>query len=583
MTDHLYTVKVESGVPVAMRDGVVLRADVYRPDAPGRFPVILERTPYNRWERRGNHVVMPVYVAQRGYAVVIVDVRGRHGADGEFAPFHQEQDDGYDTVEWCANQAWSAGKVGTYGASYVGATQWLAATQRHPALVCIAPTVTSDDYYEGWTYQGGAFQLGFAGSWSLQALTMANLPNLERNGRVREGDRERLAAAIDRLPHSLGDAAPAHLPHLDLDQSPFFFEWQRHPTLDDYWRQVRIADHHPQITTPALNIGGWFDIFLGGTIGNFTGMRANGATEQARAGQRLIIGPWSHTTIAMAASGAQYFGVAATALGLDLLAEHLRWWDYWLKDEDNGVPGDPPVRIFVMGANKWRDEQEWPLARARYANYYFHSGGAANASDGDGVLSVEPPGAEPPDAFVYDPADPVPTNGGGLCCYPALLPGGPFDHSSIERRSDVLCYTTPPLEHDTEVTGPVSLTLYASTDAPDTDFTAKLVDVCEAGDCAIGLTDGIARARYRNSTDAADFITPGEPTEYRIDLWATSNVFKKGHRIRVEVSSSNFPRFDRNPNTGEEPWKATEMRPALQTVWHTAQLPSRITLPIIPA
>ena len=228
------------------------------------------------------------------------------------------------------------------------------------------------------------------------------------------------------------------MPHLDPAQSPFFFEWQRHPTLDDYWRKVRIADYHPRITTPALNIGGWFDIFLGGTLGNFTGMRANGATEQARAGQRLIIGPWSHTTIALAASGAQYFGVAATALGLDLLAEHLRWWDYWLKGEDNGVADDPPVRIFVMGANEWRGEQEWPLARAQYADYYFRSGGAANTADGDGVLSAEPPGDEPPDSFVYDPADPVPTNGGGLCCYPrsaARRPLRPLRHRAPPRRA----------------------------------------------------------------------------------------------------------------------------------------------------
>ena len=582
MAEQLQTVKVETGVEVTMRDGTVLLADVYRPDAPGRFPVVLERTPYDRAERRGNHIVMPLYVAQRGYAVVVEDVRGRYGSDGAFAPFHQERADGYDTIAWCAEQPWSTGKVGMFGGSYVGATQWLAATQQHPALVCMVPAVTPDDYYEGWTYQGGAFALGFAGSWSMLALTLANLPNLTRNGAVSAGDAERLTAAIDALPQSLGDGAPGALASLDAAQTPFYFEWASHPTDDDYWREVRIADHHQRIGAPALNIAGWFDIFLGGSLRNYVGMRQRGATKGSREGQRLIIGPWSHTTLGLAASGSQYFGLAASPVGMDLLGEHMRWFDHWLKGEDTGVADEAPVRIFVMGENAWRSEQEWPLARTRYVDYYLHSKGGANTLDGDGTLSTEPPGGEPADTFVYDPADPVPTNGGGLCCYPALFPGGPFDQTAIERRQDVLCFTTPPLAEDTEVTGPLSVTLFAATDAPDTDFTAKLVDVCEAGDCAVGLIDGIVRARYRQGTQAAVAITPGEVSEYTIDLWATSNVFKRGHRIRIEISSSNYPRFDRNPNTGEEPAYATKMRPARQTVLHDAQYPSRITLPMIP-
>lgn len=581
MAEH-YAVRVESGVPVPMRDGTVLRADVYRPDTEGRFPVILERTPYNREERRGNHYVTPVHVAQRGYAVVIQDCRGRHGSEGEFSPFHQEPQDGYDTLEWCAQQPWSSGKVGTYGASYVGATQWLAAMRQHPALACIAPTVTSDDYYEGWTYQGGAFQLGFAGSWALNALTLVNRPHLERAGRFSAEDKERLAKAIDALPDSLGDGAPAAMPHLREDQTPYYFEWMRHPTLDDYWRNVRIAEHHERIDLPALHVGGWFDIFLGGTLRNFVGMREHAPSEAARSAQRLIIGPWSHTTLGAAVTGIQHFGLAATLFAIDLQSEHMRWWDRWLKGERNGVDDDAPVRLYVMGDNAWRDEQEWPLARTRYVDYYFHSGGGANTSGGDGTLSTEPARDEAADRFEYDPTNPVPTNGGGLCCYPARLPGGPFDHTEIEQRPDVLCYTTAPLEEDVEVTGPISVTLYASTDGADTDFTAKLVDVCEKGDCAAGLTDGIIRARYREGTDSARFVTPGEVYEYVIDLWATSNVFKKGHAIRVEVSSSNFPRFDRNPNTGEEPSTASTWRRASQRVLHDAAHPSRITLPVIP-
>ena len=582
MADEPHTLKLETDVPVPMRDGTLLFADVYRPDAPGRFPVILQRTPYNRAERRTGPVVDPVFMAQRGYAVVIQDVRGRHSSQGEFRPFHQERADGFDTVQWCAAQPWSGGKVGTYGSSYVGATQWLAAAEAPPALVCMAPAITTDGYHEGWTYQGGALQLWFVGSWTLQALTLANLPNIARRATVPPGTLEHLVEAIDGLPASLAGTPLTELPHLDETLAPYFFEWLRHPADDDYWRAVRVADAHAEITAPALNIAGWFDIFLGGTIRNFLGMRARGASKEAREDQRLVIGPWAHTSLAASMTGTQYYGLGATVLGMDLMAEHLRWYDHWLKGADNGVEDDPPVRIFVMGDNVWRAEQEWPPARVEYVDYFLHSGSKANSLHGDGTLSPEPPGeTEPPDRFDYDPRDPVPTQGGALCCVPVLLPGGPMDQREAEERADVLCYSTPPLERDTEVTGPLIVTLFAATDAPDTDFTAKLVDVREDG-LALGLADGIIRARYREGRARAVPITPGQVHEYVIDLAATSNVFKRGHRIRLEVSSSNFPRFDRNPNTGEEPALARGTRRAAQTILHTAAHPSRITLPVIP-
>lgn len=582
MAGRLHAVRVETDVTVRMRDGVILRADVYRPEKRGRFPVVLERTPYNRAERRGAHVVMPAYLAQRGYAVVVQDVRGRFGSDGEFRPFHQEVADGYDTIAWCARQPWSTGKVGTYGGSYVGATQMLAAMSQPEALACMVPLVTTDGYYEGWTYQGGALQLGFTASWALFALVLQNMAHTASRKRLPKDTVARMVRAIDGMPASLRGLPTRTLAGLPRSVAPYYDEWLRHPRKDRYWDAVDVGAAHARMDVPALHVAGWFDIFLGGSLRNYAGMRAKAPSPRARDGQRLIVGPWAHTAVGAASQGERYFGMQASPFGLDLLAEHLRWFDYWLKGMRNGALAAAPVRIFVMGDNRWRDEQEWPLARTRYVDYYLHGRGNANTADGDGTLTVRRPGAvEPPDSFTYDPADPVPTHGGALCCYPALLPGGPLDQRRIEERPDVLCYTTPPLTRDLEVTGPLTVTLYAATDGPDTDFTAKLVDVCPEG-CAHALADGIIRARYRNGTRRAVLVTPGGVNEYTIDLGATSNVFKRGHRIRLEVSSSNFPRFDRNPNTGEEPASARATRAARQTVLHTARYASRIRLPVIP-
>jgi putative CocE/NonD family hydrolase len=278
--------------------------------------------------------------------------------------------------------------------------------------------------------------------------------------------------------------------------------------------------------------------------------------------------------------GAHNFGMRSTGAVIDADGLHLRWFDRWLRGAENGIEDEPPVRVFVMGANAWRDEQEWPLARTDWQDWFLHSGGRANSLNGDGVLSREAPSAEPPDTFVYNPRNPVPTLGGGLCCNSVYALGGAYDQRAIEAREDVLVYSTPPLAEPLEVTGPIKVVLYASSSASDTDFTAKLVDVAPCGH-ARNLTDGIIRARFRSSMQEEALISPGEVVEYEIDLWATSNQFNAGHRIRVEVSSSNFPRFDRNPNTGELPGRSTEMVSALQTIHHSAEYPSRIVLPVI--
>ena len=576
------SIKTDTGVAIQMRDGVELFADVYRPDSDEQVPVLLQRTPYNKNMPPARTAALDALrAASHGYAVVVQDTRGRYSSGGEFYPFLNEMDDGYDTIEWCANQPWSTGKVGMFGRSYVGATQWLAALGHHPALVAIAPGLTSSDYHEGWTYQGGAMAWGFAVSWTLAQLTLANLGNIARTKDVPPDTSQKLLKAIDGMEDSFRMIPAKDFPHLQGGLATYFYDWISHSRADDYWSRWRIEDHHNQLNVAAFNIAGWHDIFLKGSLRNFQGMRENGPNEEIRASQKLIIGPWHHATPGPEVSGEVYFGLMASDGAIDMNALHLRYFDRWLKGIDNGLESEPPVRIFVMGENAWRDENEWPLARTQYTPYFFHSDGRANSLDGDGSLSTESCGSEPPDVFVYDPRSPVPTKGGGLCCSAGFLPGGAFDQREAELRPDVLVYTTEPMASDLEVTGPVTVTLYACSSAPDTDFTAKLVDVCPCG-CTRSLTDGIIRARYRDSLAEPTLIREGEIYRYTIDVVATSNVFLAGHRIRVDISSSNFPRFDRNPNTGREPREEDELKPALQTVMHNTQYPSHITLPVIP-
>ena len=572
---------IDRDVPVEMRDGTVLGADVYRPESDAPWPVLLQRTPYDK--NSPSMLLNPIRAASAGYAVVIQDVRGRFASDGDFYTFRHEPDDGYDTIAWAAAQPWSTGKVGMFGLSYVGATQWLAAITTPPALATIVPVVTASDYYEGWTYQGGAFELGFNASWTLSNLAFANLMwHIKAGEQFPSGFQQQYIGLIDEMCRAFNTLPLCDMPLLkEHNLAPYYYDWLQHPTNDAYWQQWCIEAQHHKVAVPALNVGGWYDIFLGGTIRNYLGMRRNGQTPDAQQHQRLVIGPWKHGLPLSSVSGDMAFGVMAESSAIDFEGVQLRWYDHWLKGIDNGVRQDAPVRLFVMGANVWREEQGWPLARTQYTRYYLHSRGKANSLHGDGGLSPETPGMEPPDHFLYDPRRPVPTRGGGLCCWPGALPQGAYDQTPVESREDVLVYTTPPLTEDVEVTGPVLVTLYAASSAVDTDFTAKLVDVHPSG-FAQNLADGIIRARYRQSTARPEPIEPGKVYAYTIDLWATSNVFKVGHRIRLEISSSNFPRFDRNPNTGGALATETALLPAIQTMYHDGTYPSHVTLPFIP-
>ena len=577
-----YSVTFDYNVPIMMRDGVTTYADVFRPRMRGRVPALLQRTPYDKSAPNNRTGTLDaIRAASHGYAVIIQDVRGRYTSEGDFYTFVNEINDGEDSIDWVTRQNWSDGQVGMFGVSYVGATQWLAAKSGAPALKGIAPGVTASDYHEGWAWQGGAFELGFNLSWAVGALAAANWANLSQRLRLHDEDAETLIAAKDDLNHWFRYMPMKDMPRLKNDLARYYYDWLDHPEYDDYWRRVSIEESHADIGIPAYNFGGWYDIFLGGTIRNYARMRELGATQAARDGQRLTIGPWVHGGAPPSVSGEYNFGTRAAGAAIDLMGEMLRFYDHILLGEDNGFDSDKPVRLFVMGENVWRREDEWPLSRAETANYYLRGGGRANSLNGDGALSREAPSAdEPPDVYLYNPLNPVPTVGGGLCCDPAFMASGAYDQRWVEGRDDVLVYSTPPLEEDTEVTGPVSVTLYASTNASDTDFTAKLVDVEPSG-YARNLTDGIIRARYRNGRGPASFIQPGRVYEYKIDLWATANLFKKGHRIRVEISSSNFPRFDRNANTGDEIGADATFIPALQTVYHTAEYPSRIKLPLV--
>ena len=569
------TVQKQANVAARMRDGVTLFADVYRPTEDGGYPVILMRLPYNKDGAQSFVYAPPQFYASHCYLVVIQDVRGQYTSEGTFYAFRDEAKDGYDTIEWAARLPGANGKVGMYGFSYVGATQWMPATLKPPSLVTIVPAMTSSDYYDGWSYEGGAWSLAFQESWPLVTIALS--------GARRLGDQ----GIIDRMSEAAGKLWDTYkyLPIKDYpwlfpqrpDVAPYFYDWIEHNTWDDYWKQWSIRTRYDQVQVPALNFSGWYDVFMNGAIENFTGMRAKGGSEVARKGQKLVVGPWIHLPW-QPKVGEMDFGPEAQN-PIDEL--QLRWFDYWLKGKSNGVDAEAPVRVFVMGANKWRSAESWPIPGTRFTEYYLHSRGAANTRHGNGWLSTEKPGAdEAPDRYRYDPANPVPSKGGHSCCRAETAPVGPFDQTSIQERADVLVYTTAPLAKPVEVTGPITVTLYASSSAKDTDFTAKLTDVHPDGK-AILLNNGIIRASFRDSLERPAPIEPGKVYAYKIAIWPTSNLFKAGHRIRLEISSSNFPHYDRNPNTGRRFGIDRELAIAEQTVFHDPQRPSRIVLPVM--
>jgi hypothetical protein len=559
---------IENRVPARMRDGVTLYADVYRPVGAGRHPVLVSRTPYST-ERFPTAYDAAVYFARRGYVYVYQDVRGRHESEGVWEPFFSNEKDGYDTIEWAAKQPWSDGKVAMQGGSYLGQNQWRAAQAAPPSLVTIFPMVASTSIYHDWMTLNGGWRLSFNFGWGpvrMESRIMQNPgPHTIDGVRAIHYDEVQKHLPLNTMPQLVGRRAK------------FYDDWLAHPDYDDYWKPLNVEEMFDKIAIPAHTFGGWFDIFSQGTLRGYVGMSQKGATDRARRMSHLVIGPWGH-------GPSRKFGVLdfGPAANVEALHVQLRWYDYWLKGIDNGFTAEPPVKLFVMGRNEWVYEREYPLARTEYRPFYFTSGGGANTAKGDGGLTwTKPAGSSATDRYRYDPADPVPTTGGNNCCG-TPTPAGPQDQRPVESRTDVLVYTSEVLPAEVEATGPVKVVLFASSDAPDTDFVARLVDVHPDGS-SYNMAEGIVRGRYRESLSKPTPLKPGQVYRFEIDLVGTSIAFRRGHRIRVQVTSSHFPQFDRNPNTGEAFGTSARVKVAQQTVYHDAERPSHVLLPVIPA
>jgi putative CocE/NonD family hydrolase len=535
---------------VAMRDGVRLATTAFLPRGQrGKLPVILERTPYGKATDAS-----PNYTGflDRGYAVVLQDVRGRYDSEGAFDPLRQEGPDGDDTLNWIARQEWSNGKVGMIGGSYRGIVQWKAALTGNPHLKAIFPVVSGyDDYRDRFYSTGGAMKLGHRLEW------------LSENMKA-PGYHADFAKFVLHLPLRTSDVAATGWPLAVYRDSI------AHPADDAFWRAISVKEQIDRVKVPVFSVGGWYDNYVESDLEAFAAVRRTSSVN------RVLVGAWPHNMSYRFPEAD--FGPNS---GAPIRTLQLQWFDRWLKGiEPPGAP-EGRAKVFVMGANEWREDDEWPPRDARPRRFYLASNGAANGLDGDGMLADRPAVRAEADHFVFDPRDPVPTRGGAVCCNPKTLPWGPMDQRPVEGRKDVLVYSTAPLKQDVEAIGPVAVVLYAATSAKDTDFTAKLVDVFPDG-YARNLTDGLLRLRYRNSLERAELATPGTMYRVRIDAGVTGNVFLKGHRIRVEISSSNFPRFDRNPNTGGTVANETKLGKASQTVYHDRERPSQLVLMVMP-
>ena len=573
------TVTLEKNVEAGMRDGTILRADLYRPAAGGRHPVLLQRTPYNKELLALTGLTLdPLRAAAAGYNVVIQDVRARWASDGgPFFLYRDEGPDGSDSVDWAAAAPWSDGRVGTYGVSYMGGTAWQAAAGGQPALRALSPTTAPNDFWRDHLWRGGALNWGLIVTWSLQAIG----PNALARARQGQPDLQssflRLVDDIDAFEERVRALPLRAFAPARPDENaflPFFHETLRHPAPDAWTNSLLVKGKHHAVRAPALIIAGWHDVMLDGDLEHFAAMKSQAATEEARRATRIVIGPWSHGMF-LPTVGDLDFGMRASGLLLDLredlTALQLRWFDRWLKDQRNGVDEEAPVKIFVQGINRWRDESSWPLARAKATKLYLRAGRG---------LSWEQPGAtESPDTYSYDPMDPCPTCGGSLLM-PAVYRRGPVDQAPILSRADVLTYTSAALERDLEVTGPVTFTLFAASSARDTDWVVKLCDVHPNGR-TFNVTDGVLRASYRESLATRHPLTPDAVVRYQITLQPTSMVFRAGHRLRVLVTSSDFPRYDRNPNTGELGVEATTFVSAHQRIFHDSDRASHLLLPVL--
>jgi len=544
-------------VAAPMRDGVRLMADVYLPNADphgaSAYPTVLIRLPYSKREA---YCYMPAhgrFWAQRGYACVIQDVRGRGSSEGHFREYESEAQDGWDTLDWVAQQSWCNGSIGMVGESYYGSTQWAVAPLGHPSLKCLAPGDVDPDMYTAWR-DGGAFCLGTAGigTFEFDARRGTNPGRFD----------------VWHLPLVSSDEAAGR-------RSAAYRALIEHPSRDGYWDEINGARHYEDIAVPMLHWGGWYDIHVNGTLNGWRNVRTLSRDARTRECQWLVMGGTDHELSPEFTGRIGRVPLAHHGFAHDRVRE---FFDYWLKGEANGYEQRPRVQYFTIGLNEWRAADDWPPPGTRIVDYYLGRCGLANSVSGDGTLGFEPRGDDPPDSYVYDPADPVAFWVGKDIWAGAKTMG---TREEVERRRDVLAFTGAVLEADLTVTGPIVVELYAASTARDTDFTAALVDVFPDGGAQL-VREGIVRGRYRESEREPHLLEPGRVYEYRIDLASTSYLFAKGHRLRVEISSSNFDRYDRNLNTGEPVGTSAAMVEASQTVLHDSGHPSRIRLPIAP-
>lgn len=593
-------------VSITMRDGIKLHTRLYLPEG-GPHPALLRRTPYP-WEWMGAEAFNGPNeaLARRGYGLAVQYVRGRFASEGEFEPFRDDVADGYDSIDWLVGQEWCNGKVGMYGQSYEASVQTAAMVSGHPALKCIVPQAFGTSFVDGFPYVApGIFSLGAAIGWAFQVASefeaeaaSAAAPAPEPSDQSSEDGDD----AGDAIYEMYSQAAKigwheglleftnqfrdallplmASRPGRDLEAMQTYAPWWRdwvdsHSAGHPYWSEVSAADRDDLIL-PALHVGGWFDQFLQATIDRYSRWSSRATSLADRKAQRLIVGPWAHGL-----SSAQWDGHLEASPELELFdhpdieAFHSRW----LQDDPSSLDEEAPIKLFVMGDNVWRDEWEWPLARTNWTRFYLHSDG--DASNSGGRLDSVNPGTEPADTYVYDPTDPVPAIGGAVI--PGLvLPGpGPYDQREVEQRADVLTYTGPLLDEDLEITGPVSVDMWVQSTAVDTDFTAKLVDVFPGGE-AVFICQGIVRPRI-SLLDGA-LLEEGSTYHVKVDLTSTSYVLRAGHSVRLEVSSSCFPVYDVNTNTGSHYFDDTtgDSVSANQVIFHDSERPTHLTLPVIP-
>ncbi|MEZ4864831.1 MAG: CocE/NonD family hydrolase [Caldilineaceae bacterium] len=561
-------IHIDHNIAIPMRDGIILRADVYRPKGEGRWPVILMRFVGDPADE--THHELGAYFSRRGYVFVYNNMRGAYQSEGAFLPLINdawgEQQDGYDSVEWAARQPWSDGKVGLFGTSVDAFAQYTTAPTRPPSLKACMPFFGSNIHET--VFPNGLYRLEEHRAW---AIWMAlNCLESEVAPAEREAVRARLLAARADPASWVWQLPVTDTPAL-AGVAPWHFEHLRHQTDLAWWAQTDARTKLAEIDVPILHVGGWYDLYTNGTLEHYTGLVNQGRSARCRATQRLVIGPWQHGHCnAPTIPPPLDFGDAAR---LDFKALALRWFDHWLKGIDNGLAADPPVRVFLMGENRWLDLKQWPPANLTYTPFYLRHGTGQNAASlNNGHLTLEAPStAEQPDRYTYDPADPIIGHERS-----SLTP----QPDQREREGRLLTYTSEPLREPVVVVGPVKAVLYAASSAPDTDWLVRLCDVWPDGR-SVSICDGVVRARFRNSLEKEDLLEPGKVYCYTIEMAATAQTFLPGHRIRIHVTSSDFPRYDRNLNTGGPFGVETAGQVAHNSIFHDPERPSHVVLPVM--